>query len=200
MLHLPRYYLIYVFYYLFLLYFCFTSFLLFLEKLDPLSGLLTILCNHSFHCVCLSQWREENRCPICRYTQTPFVCFSMLYLIKIVLTCRVRKVYAWVARWRRIYGSVSFVATLAVLDTRTNMLRYDFRYFRISPYLKEHFFSTKHTYALELESQRVWDYTKESYLHRLISSHLGKVVEVAPPLNIVEETSNTVKQTDLMMV
>lgn len=86
---------------------------------------------------------------------------------------------------------------------------------------QEHFESTKHTYALELESQKVWDYTKEAFLHRywhssslwlsfffqvfflltirLVSSNSGKVVEISNPASI-EQTGNTVKQTDLLMV
>jgi BRCA1-associated protein len=39
-----------------------------LEKLDD--SILTILCNHSFHTHCLSQW-EDSSCPVCRYTQSP---------------------------------------------------------------------------------------------------------------------------------
>lgn len=39
-----------------------------LEKLDPaVSGILTMVCNHSFHCRCMSKWKGENTCPICRY-------------------------------------------------------------------------------------------------------------------------------------
>jgi len=141
-----------------------------LEKLDPsTSGLLTILCNHSFHSNCLSQWRDENRCPICRYTQTPFgeksVCIS----------CGLDE-NLW----------------LCLICGFIGCSRYK------GKHAQEHFESTKHTYALELESQKVWDYTKEAFLHRLVSSNSGKVVEIANP-NSIEQTGNTVKQTDLLM-
>jgi BRCA1-associated protein len=41
----------------------------------------------------------------------------------------------------------------------------------------EHHRDTGHNYAIELESQRVWDYTGDCYVHRLIHNRLdGKMV------------------------
>ena len=37
---------------------------------EPIRGVLTILCNHSFHIECLTKW-TDNTCPICRYYQSP---------------------------------------------------------------------------------------------------------------------------------
>ena len=43
-----------------------------LERMDETSGLLTILCQHVFHCACLEKWRfTGSGCPVCRYTQSP---------------------------------------------------------------------------------------------------------------------------------
>lgn len=39
-----------------------------LERMDD--GVLTILCNHSFHAECLQHW-EDTTCPVCRFNQTP---------------------------------------------------------------------------------------------------------------------------------
>jgi len=39
---------------------------------ESLSGVLTILCNHSFHGDCLVKW-GDSCCPVCRYVQTPEV-------------------------------------------------------------------------------------------------------------------------------
>lgn len=39
-----------------------------LERMDETTGLLTILCQHVFHCACLQRWRGSG-CPVCRYTQ-----------------------------------------------------------------------------------------------------------------------------------
>lgn len=141
-----------------------------LEKLSPKvsGGLLTILCNHSFHSMCLAQWRDENRCPICRYTQTPFGEKS------VCLICNLED-NLWLCLVCGFIGCSRYM----------------------NKHAQEHFDATKHTYALELESQKVWDYTKEAYLHRLVSSNCGKVVEVVQ--TNTEQVSNTVKQTDFLM-
>ncbi|XP_047330716.1 BRAP2 RING ZnF UBP domain-containing protein 2 [Impatiens glandulifera] len=40
-----------------------------LEKLDQeTGGILTTICNHSFHCSCISNWTDSS-CPVCRYCQ-----------------------------------------------------------------------------------------------------------------------------------
>ncbi|KAI7995132.1 BRAP2 RING ZnF UBP domain-containing protein 2, partial [Camellia lanceoleosa] len=31
-----------------------------------MSGILTTICNHSFHCSCISKWADSS-CPVCRY-------------------------------------------------------------------------------------------------------------------------------------
>lgn len=41
-----------------------------------------------------------------------------------------------------------------------------------------HYRETMHTYALELETQRVWDYAGDGYVHRIIQNKAdGKLVE-----------------------
>lgn len=42
-----------------------------LEKMDEsVDGILTILCNHTFHAGCLVKWGDTS-CPVCRFAQTP---------------------------------------------------------------------------------------------------------------------------------
>jgi len=42
-----------------------------LDRLDQhISGVVTTVCNHSFHCTCLSQWADTS-CPVCRYILAP---------------------------------------------------------------------------------------------------------------------------------
>lgn len=45
-----------------------------LERMDETTGLLTILCQHVFHCACLEKWRGSG-CPVCRYTHSPSYTF-----------------------------------------------------------------------------------------------------------------------------
>ncbi|KAA0162720.1 hypothetical protein FNF28_04601 [Cafeteria roenbergensis] len=81
-----------------------------LDRLDSsASGLLTTLCNHSFHADCLRSWAGMS-CP-------------------------------------SLHGL-------------------------------EHFEETGHTYAVELATQRVWDYAGDGYVHRLLENTTdGKLVE-----------------------
>ena len=52
----------------------------------------------------------------------------------------------------------------------------------VSGHAREHFVSTGHLYALEMETQRVWDYKGDGYVHRLLHNLDGKVVHLPPPL------------------
>lgn len=46
----------------------------------------------------------------------------------------------------------------------------------------KHSEETGHSYALELEAQRVWDYSSDNYVHRLVQSKAnGKLVELPSP-------------------
>jgi len=43
----------------------------------------------------------------------------------------------------------------------------------------EHYRQTDHLYSLEIETQRVWDYAGDGYVHRLIQNAVdGKLVEL----------------------
>lgn len=41
-----------------------------LERMDDnITGLMTVTCQHTFHCECLQRW-TDSRCPVCRYSLT----------------------------------------------------------------------------------------------------------------------------------
>ncbi|CAG8619905.1 3016_t:CDS:2 [Cetraspora pellucida] len=103
-----------------------------LERMDAsVTGLLTILCQHTFHCDCLSKWGDSS-CPICRYSQKSNVLDPSLGQNECGI-CGVTE-------------------------------------------------KTSHLYALELETQRVWDYAGDGYVHRLIQNKSdGKLVELPSP-------------------
>ncbi|NXC89574.1 BRAP protein, partial [Cercotrichas coryphoeus] len=101
-----------------------------LERMDEsVNGILTTLCNHSFHSQCLQRW-EDTTCPVCRYCQTPEPveenkCFE----------CGVQE-NLWICL---ICGHIGCG-----------------RY--VSRHAYKHFEETQHTYAMQLTNHRVWDY------------------------------------------
>ncbi|KAL4788264.1 hypothetical protein BJX76DRAFT_171766 [Aspergillus varians] len=130
-----------------------------LERMDETTGLLTIICQHVFHCTCLQKWKGSG-CPVCRYTQDDFRKTSQsLPLDDENAECSVchSDVNLWVCL---ICGNVGCG-------------RYD------SAHAFAHYTETSHTFAMDLSTQRVWDYVGDAYVHRIIQSKTdGKLVEL----------------------
>jgi BRCA1-associated protein len=122
-----------------------------LERLDSdSSGIITTLCNHSFHSDCLTKW-GDGTCPVCRYA-----------IFDSHVTC----------------GVCQTEENLWICLTCGNIGcgRY------VNAHARAHFEETNHTYAMEIETQRVWDYPGDGYVHRLVSNKAdGKMVEIPHP-------------------
>jgi hypothetical protein len=122
-----------------------------LERLDPsISGVVTIVCDHTFHCECLRRWADSS-CPVCRHvaddSQTATCCevCGTTESLWICLVC----------------GHVGCG-----------------RYSGCGSGL-HHNEATDHNFAMELATQRVWDYKGDNYVHRLIQNKVdGKLVEL----------------------
>jgi len=128
-----------------------------LERMDETTGLLTILCQHVFHCACLEKWRGSG-CPVCRYTHSPSYTFP----------------------YPRPYGNSSkgdedpepmcsvCASTSSVwvclICGNLGCGRYD------SAHAYAHYETTSHCYAMDISTQHVWDYAGDGYVHRLIQS------------------------------
>ncbi|OMO77509.1 Zinc finger, UBP-type [Corchorus olitorius] len=120
-----------------------------LERLDQgTSGILTTICNHSFHCSCISKWTDSS-CPVCRYCQqqpeksTCFICQTSENL--------------WLCVICGFVGCGRSKGGHAII----------------------HWKETQHCYSLEVETNRVWDYVGDNYVHRLIQSKTdGKLIEL----------------------
>lgn len=125
-----------------------------LETLDATeSGILTIPCQHTFHSECLTRWKDDDTCPVCRFKQTPSGKDSKC------LKCGTRD-NLW----------------LCLLCGHIGCSRYS------ETHAYEHFTETMHNYALDIETQRVWDYAGDGYVHRLIQNETdGKFVELPSP-------------------
>ncbi|KAJ7089688.1 hypothetical protein B0H15DRAFT_922567 [Mycena belliarum] len=141
-----------------------------LERMDSaVTGLITVPCSHTFHCMCLSKW-GDSRCPVCRYSQT-------------LMSSHPRTA----SSTRSIpfaNPSAPTLSACSVCESTTNLWICLIcgnigcgRYGRA--HAQAHYQSTTHLYALELETQRVWDYAGDGYVHRLIQNKAdGKLVEL----------------------
>ncbi|KAJ1665140.1 hypothetical protein EV178_003446 [Coemansia sp. RSA 1646] len=167
-----------------------------LERLDrSISGLLTTMCQHTFHCRCLARWGDGS-CPVCRYTQTsPFVDHD-----------RFRRTIAddgsssgsnmastsggtsgpphsSAAAAARSAGDreSTDASSCHVCGLTTDLWiclvcgtvgcgRY------ANAHAKAHFEQTQHPYSLELGSQRVWDYAGDGYVHRILQNMADRKV------------------------
>ncbi|KAL4764035.1 putative RING and UBP finger domain protein [Aspergillus foveolatus] len=130
-----------------------------LERMDETTGLLTIICQHVFHCTCLQKWKGSG-CPVCRYTQDDFRKTSQGFPFDDGnVECSVchSDVNLWVCL---ICGNVGCG-------------RYD------GAHAFAHYSQTSHAFAMDLSTQRVWDYVGDAYVHRIIQSKTdGKLVEL----------------------
>ncbi|KAI5082038.1 hypothetical protein GOP47_0001781 [Adiantum capillus-veneris] len=123
-----------------------------LERLDQhISGILTTVCNHSFHSSCISKWTDSS-CPVCHYCQERAE----------TSTCTV--------------CSTSENLWICVICGFVGCGRYQ------EGHAIRHWKESQHCYSLEVETQRVWDYVGDGYVHRLIQSKTdGKLVELNAP-------------------
>lgn len=127
--------------------------------MDETTGLLTIICQHVFHCTCLQKWKGSG-CPVCRYTQDDFRRNSQsLSLEDDPAECHVchSDINLWVCL---VCGTVGCG-------------RYD------GAHAYEHFKESTHAFSMDLSTQRVWDYVGDAYVHRIIQNKGdGKLVEL----------------------
>ncbi|KAJ9270796.1 hypothetical protein DTO212C5_3021 [Paecilomyces variotii] len=129
-----------------------------LERMDETTGLLTIICQHVFHCTCLQKWKGSG-CPVCRYTQDGLARRQSLDLGEGPCECSV--CHSELNLW------------LCLICGNIGCGRYD------GAHAFAHFKQTSHAFAMDLATQRVWDYVGDGYVHRIIQSKTdGKLVEL----------------------
>lgn len=135
-----------------------------LERMDEsVTGLLGIQCHHTSQCYCLKKW-GKNRCPVCQYSHKP-----VLSNLK-KTTLPVEEV---------IYECCECVSTdslwICMICGHIGCGRYQ------EAHAYDHYMDTNHLYALEIETQRVWDYLGDGYVHKLIQNTIdGAIVELPP--------------------
>ncbi|XP_057339840.1 BRCA1-associated protein [Microplitis mediator] len=123
-----------------------------LERMDEsVDGILTILCNHTFHSSCLVKWGDTS-CPVCRYAQTPEPLED--------------------SHCMECAGSTSNDALwICLICGHIGCSRYH------QGHAFEHYRDTHHCYAMQLGNNRVWDYVGDNFVHRLLQDKDGKMVE-----------------------
>ena len=130
-----------------------------LERLDSsVTGVVQISCSHSYHCSCLLKW-GDSRCPVCRQTQANSRTRSRTLTAPPASNCSVCQ------------SSSNLWACLICGNVGCG--RYQ------GGHAHSHYDESGHSFSLELETQRVWDYTGDQYVHRLIRNRTdGKLVEL----------------------
>ncbi|XP_043271350.1 BRCA1-associated protein isoform X1 [Venturia canescens] len=126
-----------------------------LERMDEsVDGILTILCNHTFHSSCLVKWGDIS-CPICRYAQTPEPLADSH-----CMECD-----------SAVAGATNDALWICLICGHIGCSRYH------QGHAFEHYRDTHHCYAMQLGNNRVWDYVGDNFVHRLLQDKDGKMVE-----------------------
>lgn len=153
-----------------------------LERLDyEITGLLTIPCQHTFHCLCLSKWRDDT-CPICRYTNNVSnhkIRRSVRRLLQI--NSRMQQQQLLLLHPEESETSEKCVSCDATTKLWVCLVCGNVGCDRYAPeqHSLKHFVETGHCFAMELTTSRVWDYAGDNYVHRLIANEAdGKIVEL----------------------
>lgn len=141
-----------------------------LEAIEE-GGMITTLCNHVFHFACLSKWADST-CPVCRYSMQPNVNSA----------CHVCGVSSPAALW------------MCLMCGHIGCGRYN------NGHAKEHFEAFNHACALEVTTQRVWDYSSDQYVHRIAQNVKdGKMVALGRKDQFEEEVDAGIKLEQLLV-
>lgn len=139
-----------------------------LERMDEITtGLLAIQCRHTVQCDCINKW-GHGKCLVCKYSQRP------------VLTSTKQKQQQPQDLQQQVcsecYECQSTESLwICMICGHIGCGRYQ------DAHAYDHYVATDHLYTLEIETQRVWDYLGDGYVHRLIQNMAdGAIVELPP--------------------
>ena len=149
--------------------------------------IVTTVCNHTFHLQCLAQC-QGSPCPVCRYDHSGLNNQSLFSQCNICgkteqnyvcLICGTVSCGGAAAARAPPPGDPTVCAAVAAAPpTLTAEAEGP------QSHARQHYMDTLHAYALEAETQHVWDFCGQGYVHRLLQNKDdGKLVEIADPLN-----------------
>lgn len=155
---------------------------------------LTILCSHTFNWKCLLGWGgdkvnqdEVHTCPLCRYYQNPQQLnhcdecgVTDNYFEQLIESRNQQQIFEndlkqftlWTCLVCGHIGCLNLMTKLSpeeqqILETVQKGHAYS------------HYEDSRHVYAMEIESKKVWDFSKENFVNRLVQNEIdGKLVEV----------------------
>ncbi|RCK54863.1 RING finger protein ETP1 [Candida viswanathii] len=159
-----------------------------LERMDAtVTGLLTIPCQHTFHCQCLTKWKDDT-CPVCRYSHNmanervrrSTSRLQHLNIRESSLTPPSRPPTSLLQQSENDAGEVCMECDqtdnlwICLICGNVGCGRY-----APAQHSLKHFINTGHCFAMEIDTSRVWDYAGDKYVHRLVTNESdGKLVEL----------------------
>ncbi|KAI8642987.1 hypothetical protein BD408DRAFT_431895 [Parasitella parasitica] len=141
-----------------------------LERMDEsITGLQQIQCHHTTQCYCIDKW-GHSRCSVCCYSQRPLLTASSMKKSAHnehehehqQIQCECFECSSSESLW------------ICIVCGHIGCGRYQ------EAHAYDHFTETNHLYALEIETQRVWDYLGDGYVHQLIQSTVDGVIVELP--------------------
>lgn len=133
-----------------------------LERMEEgITGLINNECRHTHQCDCIGKW-GKSVCPICLYSYKPNMNSKSSSSVVISPT----KMY----HCFECQSNESLWICLICGNIGCG------RYQEAHAY--DHYRQTNHLFALEIESQHIWDYVTDGYVHRLIQQTDGGFVEL----------------------
>lgn len=132
---------------------------------------MTIPCQHVFHCSCLQKWKGSG-CPVCRHTNPTMSSNPSSSTPYDPSNPYTQPFGSRVSNLCSVCDSADDL-WICLICGNVGCGRYK------GGHAKEHWKETAHTFSLEIETQHVWDYAGDMWVHRLIRDKGdGKVVEL----------------------
>lgn len=146
-------------------------------SLGASSSILTTVCNHSFHIGCLAQW-QDSPCPVCRFDHSGLnETLSRCHICSNTMgnyVCLICGVVSCAKGPSSAHEMTSDGSSSAQIPSHRG-------------HAMQHYEETLHAYALDTETQHVFDFAGGGYVHRLLQNvEDGKIVEGTDP-RVMEE-------------